>query len=134
MKAAIAELKTFNLYDKKKGRSAAMKGKLKEPERPAEPAIHPLIRPHSETGKPVLYISYNRITRHIVDMTPEESRPLLNYLRAHAIRPEFTCRLRWEVGTLAFWDNRSTQHMALNDYHGHRRVMHRITIRGERIP
>ena len=132
MKAAIANLRTFNLYDKKKGRSSVMKGKLKEPEKPAEPAIHPLVRPHGETDKPVLYICYDRITRHIVDWTPEESRPLLNYLRAHATRPEFTCRLRWEPGTLAFWDNRCVQHMALNDYHGYRRVMHRITIRGER--
>ena len=109
-----------------------MKGKLKEPEKPAEPAIHPLVRPHGETDKPVLYICYDRITRHIVDWTPEESRPLLDYLRAHATRPEFTCRLRWAPGTLAFWDNRCVQHMALNDYHGSRRVMHRITIRGER--
>ena len=132
MKAAIANLRTFNLYDKKRGRSSVMKGKLKEPEKPAEPAIHPLVRPHGETDKPVLYICYDRITRHIVDWTPEESRPLLNYLRAHATRPEFTCRLRWEPGTLAFWDNRCVQHMALNDYHGYRRVMHRITIRGER--
>ena len=132
MKAAIANLRTFNLYDKKKGRSSVMKGKLKEPEKPAEPAIHPLVRPHGETDKPVLYICYDRITRHIVDWTPEESRPLLDYLRAHATRPEFTCRLRWEPGTLAFWDNRCVQHMALNDYHGSRRVMHRITIRGER--
>ncbi|MEC8199210.1 MAG: TauD/TfdA family dioxygenase, partial [Pseudomonadota bacterium] len=132
MKAAIANLRTFNLYDKKKGRSSVMKGKLKEPEKPAEPAIHPLVRPHGETDKPALYICYDRITRHIVDWTPEESRPLLDYLRAHATRPEFTCRLRWEPGTLAFWDNRCVQHMALNDYHGSRRVMHRITIRGER--
>jgi len=132
MKAAIANLRTFNLYDKKKGRSSVMKGKLKEPEKPAEPAIHPLVRPHGETDKPALYICYDRITRHIVDWTPEESRPLLDYLRAHATRPEFTCRLRWEPGTLAFWDNRCVQHMALNDYYGSRRVMHRITIRGER--
>jgi taurine dioxygenase len=137
MKAAIAELSTVNLYDKKKGRSVAMKGKLTEPGKPAEPAepaepaIHPLVRLHGETGKPVLYICYEWITRHIEGMTPEESRPLLDYLRTHATRPEFTCRLRWEVGTLAFWDNRCTQHMSLNDYHGHRRVMHRITIRGE---
>jgi taurine dioxygenase len=132
MKAAIAPLRTFNLYDKKKGRSAEMRNKLKEPEKPAEPAEHPLVRPHAETGKPVLYICYDRITRHIVGMTEDESRPLLDYLRDHAIRPEFTCRLRWEVGTLAFWDNRCVQHMAVNDYHGQRRVMHRITIRGER--
>ena len=132
MKEAIKDLYTFNLYDKRKGRSSVMKGKLKEPENPAEPAEHPLVRPHSETGRPVLYICYDRITRHIVDWTPAESRPLLDYLRAHASRPEFTCRLRWEPGTLAFWDNRCVQHMALNDYHGHRRVMHRITIRGER--
>lgn len=132
MKAAIADLRTFNLYDKKKGRSAVMRGKLTEPDKPAEPAEHPLVRIHGETGRPVLYISYERITRHIVGMTPEESRPLLDYLRAHASRPEFTCRLRWEVGTLAFWDNRCVQHMALNDYHGHRRVMHRITLKGER--
>ncbi len=132
LKAAIAPLRTFNLYDKKKGRSAEMRNKLKEPEKPAEPAEHPLVRPHAETGKPVLYICYDRITRHIVGMTEDESRPLLDYLRDHAVRPEFTCRLRWEVGTLAFWDNRCVQHMAVNDYHGQRRVMHRITIRGER--
>ena len=132
MKAAIANLKTYNLYDTKKGRSAVMRGKLKEPEKPAEPAVHPLVRPHAETSNPVLYICYDRITRHIVGMTEEESRPLLDYLRNHSTRPEFTCRLRWEPGTLAFWDNRCVQHMALNDYHGQRRVMHRITIRGER--
>ena len=132
LKAAISPLRTFNLYDKNKGRSSVMRGKLKEPEKPAEPAEHPLVRTHTETRKPVLYICYDRITRHIVGMSEEESEPLLDFLRHHSTRPEFTCRLRWEVGTLAFWDNRCVQHMALNDYHGQRRVMHRITIRGER--
>jgi len=132
LKAAISPLRTFNLYDKKRGRSSVMRGKLKEPEKPAEPAEHPLVRTHTETGKPVLYICYNRITRHIVGMSEGESRPLLDFLRRHSTRPEFTCRLRWEAGTLAFWDNRCVQHMALNDYYGQRRVMHRITIRGER--
>lgn len=132
MKAMLADLRTFNLYSKKKDRAAAMAGKLKAPETPAEPAEHPLIRPHAETGRAVLYISYDGITRHIVGMTEAESRPLLDWLMAHATRPELTCRLRWEFGTLAIWDNRRVLHMALNDYHGQRRVMHRITIRGER--
>ena len=132
LKAAISPLRTFNLYDKKKGRSSVMRGKLKEPEKPAEPAEHPLVRTHTETRKPVLYICYDRITRHIVGMSEEESEPLLDFLRHHSTRPEFTCRLLWEVGTLAFLDNRCVQHMALNDYYGQRRVMHRITIRGER--
>ena len=132
LKAAISPLRTFNLYDKNKGRSSVMRDKLKEPEKPAEPAEHPLVRTHTETRKPVLYICYDRITRHIVGMSEEESEPLLDFLRHHSTRPEFTCRLRWEVGTLAFWDNRCVQHMALNDYYGQRRVMHRITIRGER--
>ena len=100
MKAMLADLRTFNLYDKTKNRAAEMQAKLKAPDTPAEPAEHPLIRPHGETGRPALYISYDRITRHIVGMTEAESRPLLDYLLDHATRPEFTCRLRWEPGTL----------------------------------
>jgi len=57
---------------------------------------------------------------------------LLNYLYDHAVRPEFTCRFRWQPGSLAFWDNRAVQHNAINDYHGRRRLMHRVTIEGER--
>ena len=53
------------------------------------------------------------------DMTEEESAPLLAYLLSHATRPEFTCRLRWSVNTLALWDNRCCQHFAINDYHGY---------------
>src|SRR6266853_779304 len=66
------------------------------------------------------------------DMTAEESAPLLNYLCDHAVRPEFTCRFRWRPNSIAFWDNRSVQHNAINDYRGERRVMHRVTIEGER--
>lgn len=131
MKRMLGGLRTVNIYDKQRPRAAAMQRKVVGDEIPAEVAIHPLIRPHPETGRPVLYLSYDRITRRVDGMSDEESRPLLDYLRSHSTRPEFTARLRWEPGTLAFWDNRCVQHMAVNDYHGHRRRMYRITIRGE---
>ena len=60
----------------------------------------------------------------------EDSRPLLEHLYRHAARPEFTCRFRWREGSIAFWDNRATWHYAANDYHGERRLMHRITVSG----
>jgi taurine dioxygenase len=125
MKDMIDGLMTLNQYNKKKPRAAAMK--VEEIEEEAPQAIHPLIRVHKETGRKALYLSYDGITRHIVGMTAEESRPILDYLRAHVARPEHTCRFRWQVGSLGLWDNRCVQHLAINDYHGYRRVMHRIT-------
>jgi taurine dioxygenase len=65
--------------------------------------------------------------------TPAESQPLLQYLYTHATRPEFTCRFRWSPGSVAFWDNRCTWHLAINDYHGSRRLMHRITLAGTKL-
>ncbi len=105
-----------------------------QPTKPGEaalPAEHPLVRTHAETGRKVLYISDKTITRRFVGMTDEESDPVLSFLREHATRPEFTCQFRWAPGSLAIWDNRCVQHIAINDYYGHRRVMHRITIAGE---
>jgi taurine dioxygenase len=66
-------------------------------------------------------------------MTDEESGPLLSYLFQHQIKPEFTCRFRWQPGSIAFWDNRCALHNPINDYHGHRRVMHRVTLAGDRV-
>jgi taurine dioxygenase len=65
-------------------------------------------------------------------MTDEESAPLLGYLFQHQVRPEFTCRFAWRVGSIALWDNRCAQHNPVNDYHGYRRVMHRITLAGDK--
>lgn len=130
MKAMIEDLRTINQYDKKKQRPAAMAPTA--PDEEAEPAEHPLVRRHPETGRRALYISNSTITRKIAGMSANESRPLLSYLMQHATRLEFTCRYRWQPGSMAVWDNRRVLHFPINDYNGYRRLMHRITIEGER--
>ena len=94
-------------------------------------AEHPVVRTHPETGRKALYVNYGHTVR-FKDMTEEESSPILSYLFQHLARPELTCRFRWQPGSMALWDNRCTQHNPINDYHGHRRVMHRITLAGDR--
>lgn len=94
-------------------------------------AEHPVVRTHPETGRKSLFIN----TAHTVrfrGMSEDESAPLLDYLFRHQIKPEFTCRFSWDVGSIAFWDNRVTLHNPVNDYHGFRRRMHRITLAGDR--
>ncbi len=94
-------------------------------------AAHPVARTHPETGRKALYVNVAHTAR-FEGMTDEESAPLLGYLFQHQVRPEFTCRFSWQPGSIALWDNRCTQHNPVNDYHGYRRVMHRITLAGER--
>lgn len=92
-------------------------------------AVHPVVRTHPETGRKALYVNCAH-TSHFTCMTREESLPILQFLFEHQSRPELTCRFAWRPDSLAFWDNRCAQHYALNDYHGFRRLMHRITIEG----
>jgi taurine dioxygenase len=94
-------------------------------------AEHPIVRSHPETGRKALYTSAAH-TSHIKGWTEKESLALLEFLWQHQTRPEFTCRFAWRVGSLAFWDNRCAMHNPINDYHGYRRVMHRITLAGDK--
>ena len=94
-------------------------------------AVHPVVRTHPETGRKALYVNVAHTAR-FDGMTEEESRPLLQFLFEHQVRPERTCRFRWQVGSMAVWDNRCVQHNPVNDYHGWTRVMHRITLKGDR--
>jgi taurine dioxygenase len=135
MKSMLSGLKVLCVGDRpgkssRKERYKALKGvKMNDEEIGVRSSEHPLIRTHPETGRKSLFIGAH--VENIVGMTKEESDPILNFLRAHAIKPEFTCRFQWDDGSLAMWDNRCTQHNAIDDYAGHRRRMHRITVAGD---
>jgi len=99
--------------------------------RPSYVAEHPAIRTHPETGRRSLYVNIAH-SSHFKGMTEAESAPILDFLFRHQVSAEFTCRFSWRPGSLAFWDNRCTQHYPVNDYHGHRRSMLRISLAGDR--
>ena len=110
----------------------AMKDRLSNPEQATQDAVHPVIITHPESGKKALYVN-PAFTLHFEGWTAAESKPLLDYLYQHASLMEHTTRFNWAPGSIAFWDNRCTWHYALNDYHGKRREMHRITIEGSAL-
>jgi taurine dioxygenase len=106
-----------------------MEGRIGNPGLAMQDAVHPAVITHPESGRKALYVNPG-FTLRFDGWTTEESKPLLDYLYAHAVKPEFTGRFAWRAGSLAFWDNRSTWHYAVNDYQGQRRLMHRITVEG----
>jgi len=103
--------------------------KVKDPGDVQTTSVHPLVRTHPETGRKSIYIGGH--VQRFDGMTDEESQPLMDFFMKQSIRPEYTCRVRWQTGTLTFWDNRCTQHFAVNDYPAETRIMHRITICGD---
>jgi len=111
------------------GEEAHSDGRLGNEAAATQDALHPVVVTHPLSKKKCLYVNGDFTTR-FDGWTKEESQPLLDQLYAHCSRADFTCRLRWEPGTLGIWDNRAVQHMAINDYPGKRRLMHRITIEG----
>ena len=88
---------------------------------------HPMVCTHPETGRKFLYVN-RMFTLTIKGMTPQESKPLLDFLTEHALQPEFQCRIRWNAKSVAMWENRTTMHYAMNDYFQYCRIMHRVTI------
>jgi taurine dioxygenase len=103
--------------------------RIGNPEAATQDSVHPVVIAHPDTGREILYVNPG-FTRRIDGWAPDESKALLDFLYGHAMKPEFHTRFQWQVGSIAMWDNRATWHYALNDYQGHRRYMHRITIEG----
>ncbi len=131
MQSMLSELKAVHSSRHVFGEGCGkeLKGRIGNPELAIQDAVHPVVINHPETGRKALYVN-PEFTVRFDGWTIEESKPLLEFLYAHAVRLEFTCRFRWQEGSVAFWDNRATWHKAINDYPGERRLMHRITVEG----
>lgn len=136
MKRLIGGLKAYHSDRKVAGPQANMNAfrttKVREDDGWRETvSLHPVVVTHPETGRKLLYVNHS-YTYCFEGMTEEESRPLLDYLLNHGHRPEFTCRFRWQKGSVAFWDNRVCKHLAVHDSHRATRHMRRTQIAGTR--
>lgn len=136
VKAAIEDLQAFHTADhvyKADGLYAQTdQGETLRGQDIRTGAVHPVVIRHPHTGRRLLYVN-SAFTINFVGQTRTESLPLLGQLLDAALREDNQCRVVWEPGTVAIWDNRTTWHNALNDYHGHAREMHRITLSGEAL-
>jgi taurine dioxygenase len=111
------------------GLAGDLQGRVRNAELATQDVVHPVVVRHPGSGRKALYVN-PAFTVRFEGWTEKESESLLQYLYQHATRPEYSCRFQWGQGSIAFWDNRCTWHYALNDYQGHRRLMHRITVEG----
>ena len=133
MRAFLDSLKALNVSQRELAFFSGIKSmEQKDPGEMVVSTLHPVARTHPDSGRKSLFVGHR--IEQFEGFSAEESAPLISFLRHHAVRPEFTCRFRWQAGSLAIWDNRCTQHYAVDDYVGHRRRMHRITIKGEEAP
>ncbi len=136
LKETLARLEAVHsarhVFGEEANRPAELAGRLGNEAAAKLDAVHPVVITHPLSGRRSLYVN-GGFTRRFVGWTEEESAPLLEYLYRHVARPEHTYRFHWQVGSMAFWDNRATWHFAVNDYHGHARLMHRITLEGEAL-
>ncbi len=114
------------------GQIAADNDRFHNADAATQDSVHPVVIEHPLSGRPALYVNPD-FTVRIHGWTNDESQSLLQWLYQHCTRPDFITRFSWRAGSMAMWDNRAVQHFAVNDYAGHRRLMHRITLEGTEV-
>ena len=131
MKSCLEDLKALNASEHHFKGYFGNVGKHEFRNDPYPEAVHPIVRTHPETGRKALFVNPT-FTTEIADMEPAESEAILGFLYQHLAQPRFQCRIQWRPNTVAMWDNRCTQHLAMWDYYPNTRSGHRYTIEGDR--
>jgi taurine dioxygenase len=130
VKERIANLKAVHKFLRRTRLAYLTPERIAEIERDYPPVVHPVVRIHPDTGEKVLFVNPT-FTSHIIGLTEDESERLLSHLFYQITRPEYQVRFKWQKGSIAFWDNRATQHYAVFDYGDARRELERVTIKGQ---